>query len=396
LEALFSACASTSACHEAFPDLRASFYAAANQLNDKPATVDVALPLSDVSYEVLVDGTTFANEMINALYSTWVVPSLPVIIDQVSGGNYQLLPNLISTSIASGRSFSVGLYISQECSDETPFNNIDDAINAAENVPDLAAIFELENYADERSYFDTCALWGINTPDIIENEPVYSELPVLIFNGQFDPVTPPDWGARAAQTLPNSTVITFLGVGHGVSHSGSECAHDIATTFFSDPEASLDASCANDTTMHWVTVDLSNTLADVQALVEGDSQWTPESQQTSLTWNYATWRYESEEGILRVTDYTTPLSDVLDEAWFETLFINWDDYGLIHECSFGDVSLYEFSAESGAFPDYVIHYWVDRRPELNREVFLAFPDTGLTTLGIYSKQLFPDLPSCAR
>ena len=397
LEELFTACASTAACHEVFPNLRATFYAAANQLNDKPATIDVAVPSLNETYEVLVDGSAFANEIFIALYSSWIIPSLPAIIDQVSSGNYVQLANLISTSIASDSTFSLGLYIAQECSDETAFNDINDVIKAEDTIPDLAAIFDYEYSSDQPSYFDTCAMWRVPSPDPIENEPVYSEVPILIFNGQFDPVTPPEWGELAAQTLPNSTLITFPGLGHTISHSGSVCAHDIATAFFSDPEAALDTSCSDDATINWVTVDLSNTLADIAALLEVDNQWVVDNQQTSLTWNTALWRYISLDGILSVTDYTTPFSEVLDEAWFDSLFFDWDEYELISECSLDGINLYEFTAQLAPFPDYTVRYWVDRRrPELNREVYLALPELGLSTLDKYSKQLFPDLPSCAR
>jgi hypothetical protein len=60
--------------------------------------------------------------------------------------------------------------------------------------------------------------------------------------GQFDPITPPAWAYRAADTLSNSTVLEFPGVGHGAS-TVAGCPRDTMIAFFDDPTTLLDASC---------------------------------------------------------------------------------------------------------------------------------------------------------
>jgi hypothetical protein len=51
----------------------------------------------------------------------------------------------------------------------------------------------------------------------------------LILSGEADPVTPPENGALAAKTLPNSLQIVTPGLGHINIYRG--CVTDIATTF---------------------------------------------------------------------------------------------------------------------------------------------------------------------
>jgi len=72
--------------------------------------------------------------------------------------------------------------------------------------------------------------------------PVSSDLPVLILNGRFDPITPPDYGFEAAKTLPNSYSFTFPNTGHGAAIS-SECADEIILDFLDDPEERPNGVC---------------------------------------------------------------------------------------------------------------------------------------------------------
>ena len=69
-----------------------------------------------------------------------------------------------------------------------------------------------------------------------------SDLPVLILNGEFDPVTPPDWGEKAAETLQNSFVFEFPGIGHGASFFEG-CPQSIFTAFLLNPENEPDGKC---------------------------------------------------------------------------------------------------------------------------------------------------------
>jgi hypothetical protein len=61
-------------------------------------------------------------------------------------------------------------------------------------------------------------------------------------SGQYDPVTPPDWGRRAAETLPNSFFFEYPGVGHGAS-PGTGCPADMMTAFLNDPTTAPDDAC---------------------------------------------------------------------------------------------------------------------------------------------------------
>lgn len=73
---------------------------------------------------------------------------------------------------------------------------------------------------------------------------VVSDVPTRIFAGQFDPITPPEWGQLAAETLSNSFFYEFPNLGHGVLDS-NRCALEIALKFLDDPTTEPDVSCMN-------------------------------------------------------------------------------------------------------------------------------------------------------
>ncbi|NIT65351.1 MAG: alpha/beta hydrolase, partial [Gemmatimonadetes bacterium] len=60
-----------------------------------------------------------------------------------------------------------------------------------------------------------CELWQSGAADPVENQAVSSDIPTLVLGGEFDPITPPQYGRQAAATLPNSFFFQYPGLGHG-------------------------------------------------------------------------------------------------------------------------------------------------------------------------------------
>ena len=93
-----------------------------------------------------------------------------------------------------------------------------------------------------------CPDFALPAPDPIENEPVHSEVPVLIFAGEYDPNTPATFGRLAGETLPNSFYFEFRGFGHVVlsqqaARTGPPaCAMEVMAAFIDDPLHAPDGS----------------------------------------------------------------------------------------------------------------------------------------------------------
>jgi hypothetical protein len=92
--------------------------------------------------------------------------------------------------------------------------------------------------------YEVCEGWDSGEADDNENEPVTSDVPVLVLAGEFDPITPPAWGRQAAETLENSFYYEFPAIGHGASFE--PCPRGMMIEFLSDPSVAPDASCAEE------------------------------------------------------------------------------------------------------------------------------------------------------
>ncbi|MEZ4639310.1 MAG: alpha/beta hydrolase [Caldilineaceae bacterium] len=94
-------------------------------------------------------------------------------------------------------------------------------------------------------FFDACAIWLPERAPALETEPIYSELPVLIYAGEYDPVTPPSWARLAAATLPNHYFVELPRGGHGISDI-DDCMIGIFLAFLDDPQSEPDMGCVED------------------------------------------------------------------------------------------------------------------------------------------------------
>lgn len=126
---------------------------------------------------------------------------------------------------------SEGMFNSVECGEDVPFNSMAAAEELARDIPALVREPLLDSVA---SQFDDCALWNVPAQPAFENEAVRSDIPVLIFSGEYDPITPPEWGDIAAQTLPNSYHYVLPGMGHGAVDL-RPCPTEIAMSFLANP-----------------------------------------------------------------------------------------------------------------------------------------------------------------
>jgi pimeloyl-ACP methyl ester carboxylesterase len=92
-----------------------------------------------------------------------------------------------------------------------------------------------------------CESWQSGQADPVENTAVVSDIPALVFAGQFDPITPPEWGLLAAKTLSNHYYYEFPGLGHGIMRS-NKCGLEIGLQFLEDLASEPDALCIDELT----------------------------------------------------------------------------------------------------------------------------------------------------
>lgn len=235
-ETFFAGCEADPDCAEAFPDLEARFYALVAALDEEPITVPVFYVFDRQNYDAALQGDDLIAVFFQSLYSSDVIQLLPQLIADMESGDYELLSTLLSNFILNNEYSSVGMYYAVQCAEEVVFAG-EEQLDDVEN-PRLRDYYE-GSAAEE---VEACALWDVPAAPALENEPASSDIPTLVLAGEYDPITPPEWGEQVAETLDNATFVQFPGLGHGVSVD-HPCPLQIALDFLGAPEAELDTGC---------------------------------------------------------------------------------------------------------------------------------------------------------
>jgi pimeloyl-ACP methyl ester carboxylesterase len=128
------------------------------------------------------------------------------------------------------------LYLSITCAEDVPFV----AADAAErDDPTYLGGYRVR---EQRA---ACAVWPRGRVPESHGQPVRSRVPVLIFSGELDPVTPPGHGDEIAATLANSLHVRVPFAGHSTyGLDGQECLRGLSHRFIENGNvAGLDTSC---------------------------------------------------------------------------------------------------------------------------------------------------------
>jgi pimeloyl-ACP methyl ester carboxylesterase len=87
-----------------------------------------------------------------------------------------------------------------------------------------------------------CKVWPKGDVPADFHTPLATNVPALVLEGEFDPVTPPRYGKDVVKTLPNGRLFILRGQGHNVIGAG--CMPKLFTQFIEKADAkALDGAC---------------------------------------------------------------------------------------------------------------------------------------------------------
>ncbi|MEZ4660112.1 MAG: alpha/beta hydrolase [Caldilineaceae bacterium] len=90
---------------------------------------------------------------------------------------------------------------------------------------------------------DICRAWGVELLPRTDLDPVVSDIPTLLFSGDYDPITPPQYAEKLLPTLSNAQHVIFPSGEHGQAVL-NPCSNGIISRFLDNPTGELDVSCA--------------------------------------------------------------------------------------------------------------------------------------------------------
>jgi pimeloyl-ACP methyl ester carboxylesterase len=245
LQGILSECAAEEACNKAFPNLRTETKSVLDELMKGPLEVTVPGQAAGATSSQQVSGLTvklsrdLAAEAIRyMLYSSGMSPQIPWFLHQAAEGNFVPLAEAALRYrrgiVATG---SNGMYLSITCAEDLPWIKPGEGERLAKDT--FLGDYRL------RQQREACALWPRAQIESNYSEPVRSSLPVLIFTGQWDPVTPPSNGERVARYFTNALHVVVPQGGHGFGGlEGLDCIERLNTEVVEKGSVKgLDASC---------------------------------------------------------------------------------------------------------------------------------------------------------
>jgi pimeloyl-ACP methyl ester carboxylesterase len=236
MELLLQQCEQDTQCHEAFSEIRNDWTNVLAELEREPARVEYLPPDKSGPVVLEVQRGVFAEKIRTWMYGRDQASRIPLIIHQAAHGDFgPFLHEAIGPSIPDF--IADGMYLSVTCAEDVPF--IDQAEAARLNTGNPFGNYRV--FQQTRA----CDLWPRGKIPAGFREPVSSNIPVLIFSGNMDPVTPPQRGEEVARYLPNSRHVIIPQAGHGVDGlTEPECVDRIIMQFMEKGDIKqLDISC---------------------------------------------------------------------------------------------------------------------------------------------------------
>jgi cyclophilin family peptidyl-prolyl cis-trans isomerase/pimeloyl-ACP methyl ester carboxylesterase len=250
LNLLFSSCAADDGCNHTFPDLKADFSRVVAQLDANPVTITVANPRANQPFVYVLNGWRFVQAMQGWLYSSSRLRYLPMLIEQLKGGDTTLATYFEKLALAAGNPLSSGMAYAVRCSDYAPFGSPEATMAATQGLlPEIRA----DEVPDDLAVFTICAQWPTRPANPIDHQAVVSDIPTLVLASGNDPVTPPAFSQMAAQTLSRSFYVEVPGVGHSVLSNGGTCGVNIIARFYTTPTRKPNTDCASALSITYVT-----------------------------------------------------------------------------------------------------------------------------------------------
>jgi pimeloyl-ACP methyl ester carboxylesterase len=209
LEAIFAQCAASERCRATHPDLATTLSKLRASLGPEGRELDLLDPRTGASRRERVSFDLVLSALQPLTYVPETASLLPEMLSLAIQGEFGAL--FAAHPAASGNlaeQMNAALHFSVTCAEDVPRIAPGQEARALEGLPtDRLA----------RRLISVCGVWPRGTMPADFAQPVSGKLPVLLFSGGMDPVTPPANGTLVARSFPDSRHIVAPGYGHTVS-----------------------------------------------------------------------------------------------------------------------------------------------------------------------------------
>jgi pimeloyl-ACP methyl ester carboxylesterase len=226
-----------SAARASYPRLGVRLDSLLLRLAAMPGRATITHPLTRAPVEVELTRRGVAMTLRMMLMTPQGRSAIPYAIDRAASGSLaELAAQMVQMRVAYTRTLALGMAMSVIAAEDWP------RVTSAGIVRDTSGSFLGD--AALASFKPVGEAWPHAEVDRGFFDPVRSGIPTLLVSGRLDPATPPEWGAEAARTLPNSAHVVFRYAAHPNAGFGGL---DTLTAAFIERGSvkGLDLSCAD-------------------------------------------------------------------------------------------------------------------------------------------------------
>ncbi|WP_225591631.1 alpha/beta hydrolase [Stenotrophomonas sp. STM01] len=228
----FAQCTLTPSCKDALGDPRAELDALLARLRAQPVSVTYRDAATGEQKQGELNADLVAGLVRMYAYMPAAGALLPKLIHEASAGRYEnlmALAQMLQSDMS--QSMAMGMQLSVVCSEDA-----DSMVATAGDEHTVLGNRMAEGLAA------MCAVWPKGKAPADFHAPLATQVPALVLEGEFDPVTPPRYGEEVVKHLPNGRLFVLRGQGHNVIGAG--CMPKLFTEFMDKADArALDASC---------------------------------------------------------------------------------------------------------------------------------------------------------
>jgi pimeloyl-ACP methyl ester carboxylesterase len=228
----FAQCTGNPACKERVGDPREELSKLMATLRANPPRVQYRDAGTGEWREDMLTADRVAGMVRMYAYMPLVATVLPVLIHDANQGHYENLAALARMMQGDMKdAMAMGMQMSVVCSEDAG-----SMVARAEDADTLLGNGMTESMAA------MCSVWPKGEVPADFHQPLSTDVPALVLEGEFDPVTPPRYGKDVVKSLGNGRLLVLRGQGHNVIGAG--CMPKLFAQFLQEPDAKkLDAKC---------------------------------------------------------------------------------------------------------------------------------------------------------
>jgi pimeloyl-ACP methyl ester carboxylesterase len=234
MDRLMEDCAADPSCSGAFPNFREELRAVLARFDKGPVSFELVNPSTQKPEQVSMSRGVFVEQLRLMLYALQPASRIPMLIHQIYQEGFAPLGKII-ISDEKGFGLPVGMYLTVTCSETARL------ITEKDIVEQTAGTF-MGDYR-VRVHVRACQEWPRGKVPANYDDPIKSDIPILMLSGELDTATPPQLGEAMTRYLPNSRQVRIRYRSHDYN---SACENKLVAEFLSKGTAKgLDVSCTD-------------------------------------------------------------------------------------------------------------------------------------------------------